>query len=295
MKWCLMIRENLFMSSHWRHQKVYIVLQKKPLLDESKVIATINTGYIPRGVSCQSDEEFWTCGQDKMMKLYNLQGKLLKLIQTKSGKWPGDITVTRSGDLVYTDPDTRTVNIVKNKQIWQVIRLQDWKPYCVYGTSSGDLLVTMYSDDKQSKVVRYTGSIEKQTIQFDSEGKPLYSSGYLKHISENRNLDICVADQKAKAVVVVNYAGKLRFRYTGHPSTTKGSFDPLGITIDSQSRILTADCNNHCIHILDQDEQFLHYIDNCDLKYPWGLCVDTRDKLVVAEFNSGKVKMIEYM
>ncbi|XP_062614490.1 uncharacterized protein LOC134276238 [Saccostrea cucullata] len=128
-----------------------------------------------------------------IMKTPYLQGNRMKSIKTKPGNIPLEIAVTGSGDLVYTDPGMRSVNVVKNKQIQEVIRLQGWTPRYVCSTSSGDLLVTMVNDvEEQSKVVRYSGSTEKQTIQLDSEGKPLYSSGNfntIKYISENRNLD----------------------------------------------------------------------------------------------------------
>ncbi|XP_056000473.1 uncharacterized protein LOC130048154 [Ostrea edulis] len=279
----------------------------KPLLDEPRHIATIGTWYGNglRSVRCLNEDQVWTCGDNKTMKLLNLhvnkimeflnlQSKLLTSIQTESGNRPRDIAVTRNGDLVYTDYNT--VNIVKNKQIQTVITLQGWGPRYVCITASDDLLVTMISDDKtQSKVVRYSGSTEKQSIQFDDQGHPLYSSDcHYKYISENRNLDICVADGSASAVVVVNQSGKLRFRYTGHPSNTEQSFYPVGITTDSQSHILTADFYNDCIHILDQDGQFLRYI-HCDLRDPWGLCVDIRDNLVVAECVTAKVKKIQYL
>jgi hypothetical protein len=146
----------------------------------------------------------------------------------------------------------------------------------------------MISDDDEHKVVRYSGSTETQTIQYNDQGRPLYSwAGY---ISENKTRDVCVSDIIAKSVVVVNAAGKLRFGYTGYPPYTGESFDPSRITTNSQDHILVAARSNHCVHILDKDGQFLRYI-LCDLSRPRGLCVDIRDNL----YESAKVKKIQYL
>eukprot|EP00105_Crassostrea_gigas_P027319 XP_011448613.1 PREDICTED: uncharacterized protein LOC105343110 [Crassostrea gigas] len=270
--------------------------QDRSLMDVPQVITAIDTGYeYIYGVACLNDTEVWTRGNSNIMKLYNLRGELVKSIQTKSGNMPEDIKVTENGDLVYTDFGYRTVNVVKNSQIQTVITLQKWGPLSVCSTSSGDLLIVMDSDDhKQTKVVRYSDSTETQTIQFSDEEQPLYSSDGFKYISENRNLDICVSDNSARAVVVVNQVGKLRFSYTGLCYTTEEPFDPRGITTDSESRILIADYYNHCIHILDQDCQFLRYIKNCNTELPWGLSVDTRGNLSVSVCCKGEVKKIQY-
>nr|XP_022305045.1 uncharacterized protein LOC111112038 [Crassostrea virginica] len=277
----------------------------RPLLDVPRLVTDIpTTGYDSLcNVSCLSDEEIWTSGDNEIMKLYNLKGELLKSVQTKSGNDPKDIAVTRSGGLVYTDYGDSSINLVSGTQtlfsrlvsgtkIQTLITLRGWSPRGLCRTSSGDLLVTMESDDyKQTKVVRYSGSTEKQTIQWDDQGNPLYSSDGDKYLSENRNSDICVADRGAYAVVVVSAAGKLRFRYTGPPSTPGKSFHPVGITTDSQANILTSDWDNHRIHIIDQDGLFLRFLHNCGLQLPRGLCVDSQDNLFVAELT-GIVKKL---
>nr|XP_022296742.1 uncharacterized protein LOC111106379 [Crassostrea virginica] len=168
------------------------------LLDEPQILTDIQTEYTDlHSVSCQSDSELWTCGFClNILRLYNLQGELLISVQTKSGKWPTDIAVARSGDMV------------------------------------------------------------------------------------------------AKAVVVVSTDGKLRFRYTGPPSTPSESFCPLSITTDRQGNILTCEPSNHRINIIDQDGHFLRYIHNCGIQVPWSLYVDSRDNLFVAEADTGKVKKL---
>ncbi|XP_022301427.2 uncharacterized protein LOC111109551 [Crassostrea virginica] len=268
----------------------------RKLLDEPEVLNAIKTGHEKIfSVTCLNEEQIWTSGLIADIKCFNIQGVLQKTIQTKSRMNPCDIAVDIDGALLYSDWKARTVYKVKDDQTEEIIRLKGWKPGNLCVTSSGELLVIMFSED-QVKVVRYSGSTVKQTIQFDN-GQPLYSGNTaFKYITEIRNLDICVADWGAGAVVVVNQAGKLRFRYTGHPSPTKNEpFNPSGITTDSQSHILTSDFGNHCIHILNADGLFLRYIDNCDLKNPLGLCVDSNDSLFVCECFRGSVKKIKYL
>lgn len=160
-------------------------------------------------------------------------------------------------------------------------------------TSTGDLLLVMCDEAKtENRVVRYAGSVERQTIQYGKDGQHLFSGEYrIKCITENRNLDICVADRAVGAVVVVSRDRKPRFRYTGHPSK-ENPFSPRGVTTNSQRQILVADFGNFSFHILDQDGQFLRFID--DTNEPFGLSVDTLDNLVVPEYKTGDVKVIKY-
>ncbi|XP_078320794.1 uncharacterized protein LOC144621433 [Crassostrea virginica] len=265
----------------------------RPLSDKPRIITDILTGYSNKyHVSCLSDEEIWTSGDNNIMNLYNLKGELLNSVQTKSGNMPYDIAVTRSAGLVYIDYDDSSINLVSGTQIQTLIKQRGWTPHGLCSTSSGDLLVIMRSHD--TKVVRYSGSTEKQSIQWDDQGKPLYSFGYHIYLSENRNLDICVADCYAGAVVVVSATGKLRFRYTGPSCTFPESICPLGITTDSGGNILISECRKNRIHIIDQDGHFLRFIHNCGLRTPRGLCVDSQDNLFVTERDTGKVKKIMY-
>ena len=266
----------------------------RTFIDNPCILADIKTKYEKLcSVSCPSDSELWTCGyNDNIMTLYNLQGKVLKSVRTKSGNEPCDIALIQSEGLVYTDAYARSINLVGDTQIQTMIApwrwvFKGWRPRGVCSTSSGDLLVIMDSDDgTQSKLVRYSGSSEKESFQWDDQDMPLYSPGNIKYLTENRNFDICVADYHAEAVVVVSAAGKLRFRYPG------GS--PRGISTDSQANILIANFHGHRINIIDQDGHFLRYIDICGLLYPHGLCVDSSDNLFVVEYRTGKVKKIQY-
>lgn len=271
-------------------------------LTEPIVIHSIITEYrgffkeLRNVVRC-NDGKVFTSGNDNKIRVYDLEGKLLDSIKTKFGNTPRDLGVTQNDVLVYTDSKKRTVNKIDDGQIHEVIKLSEWIPRGLCSTSRDDFLVIIDNNEyKETKVVRYSGFKENQEIQFTEYGEPLYSfDDNIKYISENQNLDVCVADHGARAVVVVNQAGRLRFVYKGpFYTSTSETFDPYGIATDSEGQILISDSINNRIHIVDEDGQFLRYIDNCDLHKPWGLCVDIEDQLYVAESVSGIVKCIQY-
>lgn len=59
--------------------------------------------------------------------MYNSQSELLKSVKTKSWNIPSDITLSVSGDLVYTNYMyyEKTVNVVKEIRIEEVMNYGD--------------------------------------------------------------------------------------------------------------------------------------------------------------------------
>uniref|UniRef100_K1RXL6 Uncharacterized protein n=1 Tax=Magallana gigas TaxID=29159 RepID=K1RXL6_MAGGI len=56
--------------------------QDQSLMDIPQVITAIETGYrCLTGVTCLNETEIWMCGDDDMMKLFNIQGERVKSIQ----------------------------------------------------------------------------------------------------------------------------------------------------------------------------------------------------------------------
>lgn len=114
---------------------------------------------------------FWSDGyilrsdQDNIIRLFNLkwlwnlQEEVITSKQTKSGRAPSGLTVTNCGDLIYTN--IRVVNIM-NKKIHEMMRLHSWNhPSSTCVSSSGDLLVILNKDNRETNVFWYSGSTKK--------------------------------------------------------------------------------------------------------------------------------------
>lgn len=108
------------------------------------------------------------------------------------------------------------------------------------------------------------------------------------NICENRlNQNICVSDMVCK-VVVLTSSGNVRFSYLGvQPTVSRLPFNPRGIACDKQGNILVADLDNHVIHLLRGDGVFVTHVlsSTSPISQPWGICVDSQNKVWVVERN----------
>ncbi|XP_062599511.1 uncharacterized protein LOC134261044 [Saccostrea cucullata] len=275
------------------------ILIERKSLDTAKVVACISSGIKPLGpIICIGTHEAWVRGQDKFIRRIDLHGFLKSRISTQCKLYPNDISVTKHGELIYSDYDSRTVNIVTKGMIETLITLpRGWYPGGLCCSRSGDILVSMGNLDKShNKIVRYQGRAAAQEIHKDKHNQPYFRIGkYGVYVEENNNGDICASDMNAKKVMVMDKTGKVRFRYDGTPARRIKPFFPACIATDSLSQIIVTDVNNDCLHLLDQNGQFLRCVDNCGLLSPVGLSVDSEGRLWVGCQESGVIKVIQYL
>ncbi|XP_078330464.1 uncharacterized protein LOC144624504 [Crassostrea virginica] len=274
------------------------------LMDQVSVIATIPTNYKPlAGVVCEGGAEAWIFGDNTTITRIDMHGTVRDTVSTTCRSCPGGISVTRGKELIYSDRNSRTVNIVRHgksetmittPQDWTPFRLerpQDWTPFRL-GRPQGWTLRRL-SCTRSGDIL---GQNMKQEIYKDGQGNPIFKDGgYSLYMSENNNGDVCVSDPNADAVVVVDKTGRVRFRYDSKLARRKKSFDPRDIVTDALGQIIVTDINNNCLHILDQNGQFLKCVDDCGLERPLGLSVDSEGRLWVGLYEKGEIKVIKYM
>lgn len=103
------------------------------------------------------------CGDGKILKFYNFQKEIVKLVEIKFENQIWDIVVIRNENLVFIEYNDRIVNVLyENEQMQVVIKIMGWIFRSLCCILLNDFFVVMESDDyKQIKVVCYFGVIEK--------------------------------------------------------------------------------------------------------------------------------------
>nr|XP_022290476.1 uncharacterized protein LOC111102116 [Crassostrea virginica] len=231
----------------------------------------------------------WASDLEGKLVQEDSNGVQLQKIETgDQGK--GFHAVTSDGYLMYAVKNQKVVvKTTLDNKMTEFISTKNWKPLSIhYSRINGDILVGMRNIG-EAKITRFNRTGEMQDIQRDNT--VLYSVPH--YITENANGDICTSDINYSAVVVVNNSGQYRFSYTG----LGPEFRPYGICTDVLGHILVCDNGMHCIHVLNQDGEFLSLIlaQQQGIDSPCSLCVDDENYLYVGQRGSNLVKVFKFI
>lgn len=224
---------------------------------------------------------------------------------------PQGLAIGYKNRLVYSDSQNGVIeieqNITNEKGKEMPIKLgtnarilfnkEGYNFWGIHYTSSQEYLVCTIPYNREhlnASVIRIgnDGRLEHEYTN-NKRGEPLFFQPL--NVCENRlNQNICVSDMDSK-VVVLTSSGIVRFIYRGvQPTLSRSPFNPRGIACDERGNILVADLNNHVVHLLKGDGVFVtHVLSSISpISQPWGICVDSQNKIWVVErnMNSGEVQ-----
>ncbi|XP_062587158.1 uncharacterized protein LOC134248790 [Saccostrea cucullata] len=280
--------------------------QKKPgmlkMMEEPVVLGTIQSPYGHGDklwrVQCVGRNKILISGNDKTIKKIDRIGIILQTIKTNDYVLALTINLQQEPvfSVMFTQKKTK-IYMHNNDKVKVLLSTPGWFSVGLCFTMNGDLLVSMRTNDhEQSRVVRYLETKTIQSIQYESQGQPLFStvSTAVLLLAENGNGDICVADNAGKAVVVVDSSGRLRFKYTGNLSKQSKyrEFKPSKIAADVNMQILINDNSNDIVNIIDCNGNFICYIEHpCN----GGLSIDSDQNLVIGDQDTGIIQIIKYL
>lgn len=269
----------------------------KVLLDEPVLLSTFQTDYERvHSIFCVGNNEVWVVGSVYgTVTRFNIRGTKLETVQVIKGYSPNDIHVDKDGNITFCDMGERNVSMWSKGKRETIYAWKKWKPTALCVNKLGHILVCLITQDKlNAKVVRLVKSKPKQKIQFDDQGRELFLKP--QTIVENINENICVLNMGAKGLVVLDKFGKFRFSYDGSQANLPYFFRPTSVTSDYLGHLLITDAMNNCVHILDQDGQFLlGCVGRSMLNIAADLSLDENDNLWVGELHTGKIKVIKYL
>ncbi|XP_061184402.1 uncharacterized protein LOC133192407 [Saccostrea echinata] len=249
-------------------------------------------------LSCINPETVLIGGNDCMLFKralnYNDSQHLQPFKITSKGFY---FALSSTGAIFFSDKNDRSVKRIKKRKsnkISTFLEFHPWEPKGITMTPYDHVLICLYRK-KHSKVVQYaqTGNIV-QEIQYTNE-KLLYE--HPMFICCNKNGDICTADYKKRAVIVVDQFGVFRFSYNGHTLPESGkTFTPCNMATDDLCNIAITDFENHKIHLLDKYGQFLRFLNpDAEIRHPRAIAIDKKGKMWLGEGKTGHIKVLQYL
>lgn len=264
-------------------------------------------------VTCVGEDKAWILGNSNVISQINIRGSINEKVIIPCLFFPDDISVNIEGELMYSDLDrktvnivrlgrSKTVNIVRNGRIKsQINPPHGWEPHGLCCTKAGGIFIhlmesSLSTKSPKNKINHYQGERITQIIDKDGLGNSILGDGTCSiYITQSNNGDICVSDTNAGKVIILDKLDRVRFRYDGKQAKLRKLFSPKGLVTDSLCQIIVSDYNNDCVHILNKNGQILRCLGECGLLKPCAVSLDGQGRLWVGMRDSGDIKVIEYL
>jgi hypothetical protein len=182
-----------------------------------------------------------------------------------------DLYATDTGDVYFTDRKAGAIaRLTPSGSVSTVVSAQPLLPLAICQSVDGGLLVTLLDsesklyelDSYSRRLVRHmtlTGDVIHE-YEYQEDGQTRLFTLPLR-VKQNGNSDICVVNRTSDTtghVVILSSSGRLRSVY--HRDNLNKDFCPNDVECDSRCNILVTDPDNHLIHLLSPDGQFLKFL-----------------------------------
>jgi hypothetical protein len=203
--------------------------------------------------------------------------------------------VTNTGDTYITDNQKKAiVRLSPYGSVSTLVIARPLTPIGICQSLDGGLLVTMGDEESKTFLLRHmtlTGDVIREYKYQDDGQTRLFTFPF--RVQQNGNSDICVVNQTSDDqgnVVILSSSGRVRSVY--HGQDLKEKFLPSDLACDFRCYILVTDTENHRVHMLSPDGEFLKFLlteDEVDRPLAMSLYGST---LWVGEYK-GTVKLFQ--
>lgn len=250
-------------------------------------------------IAVASDNEAWiACPYDQNITLVRRNGSIIKEIPTEFNI--SDIAITKTGALLATSSETNSLKIISSngESISDFFNTGLSEPHGISVTRNGEILICITEGD--------FGHVARVS----AEGKPIqdYDTYIVKNQAfllrkpircvETLNGDLCILDEAAKKIVVLDQKGMLRFLWDGSLIDSKRRHTELGgLACDDRGNILVTDYDNNQIYIIDYERNVTEILQIVEKKHPltepYGIAIHA-DKFVWVGCDDGIVHVMRY-
>ena len=285
-------------------------LQQQILIPTGQSKLILQTSNSPvRSIACALSGQAWIRVLNRKLQLVDRHASSVKdAIETDFDF--GFMIISPQGDILLSDTSNnsiKSISRVKKLMImrWTVKTLFKllWTPTDLCCLDSGNIAVTFFNEG--CVVIYSTSGQVIKALDTKLFNQPL-------RVAQNKiNSDMYITDRNpiedlernrrstedssTGKVLALDKDFNIRYEYTGRYRNRK-PFSPYGLCTDEAGHVLISDHNNHRVHILDKDGQFLRELLTEDQRRrePYNIDVDDEGNAWVG-YSDGGVIVVKYL